>query len=134
MKKDALRLEDARWQKKDAEVFQRYGHLCAKCGSVGTVAYAHHRFLSDPDPWDIPHDCLWLLCDFCADRTCRASGALMAAIRTLSPDAMIALASMVGEVNLDDVSDSLVKDARRLATHFNDRALGISILREEKRG
>lgn len=59
-------LKDPRWQKKRAEVLQRDGFQCQKCGNKESTLNVHHmRYFYGNDPWDYPLDLLTTLCESC---------------------------------------------------------------------
>lgn len=61
-------LQDARWQKKRLEVFNRAGWVCEWCGDDENNLQVHHGYYPKnekgkmADPWEAPDDVLYCLC------------------------------------------------------------------------
>ncbi|HUD10853.1 MAG TPA: hypothetical protein VMS08_00460 [Candidatus Saccharimonadia bacterium] len=61
----AIKLQDARWQKKRLEVFERDKWKCRYCGGDQLLQAHHIKYEFGRDPWDYPLHYFITLCDGC---------------------------------------------------------------------
>ena len=60
------KLRDPRWQKIRLRVFGRAGFACEACGAKDETLSVHHGlYRYGLEPWELPGDTLWCLCEGC---------------------------------------------------------------------
>ncbi len=63
-------LRDPRWQKRKAEICQRDGWCCRKCGDSKSNLQVHHFYYKyGLMPWEYPDEALITYCDLCHEKT-----------------------------------------------------------------
>jgi len=69
--KYAEKFKDPRWQKMRLKVFEKAGWRCQNCDPdvEDRELHLHHGYYEwGIEPWDLPEDTLWCLCDECHKR------------------------------------------------------------------
>jgi 5-methylcytosine-specific restriction endonuclease McrA len=60
------KLKDPRWQKVRLKVMERDNWTCQSCGDKSEMLTVHHGLYRwGVEPWDLPLDTLWCLCEGC---------------------------------------------------------------------
>lgn len=60
------KLKDPRWQRRRLEVFERANWSCEMCGEKSETLNVHHGlYRYGLEPWEIPGETLWCLCEGC---------------------------------------------------------------------
>lgn len=57
-----------KWQKRAAEIRERDGYVCQKCGADELILQVHHKYYDFSlyeAPWEYPDDALITLCECC---------------------------------------------------------------------
>ena len=60
------KLQSPQWQKVRLKVFERADWMCMSCGETLKPLTVHHGLYRYGDePWELPEDTLWCLCEDC---------------------------------------------------------------------
>jgi hypothetical protein len=74
------------WQKRRLQVLERSGWRCEWCGARDENLQVHHGYYGkDRDPWEVPLDTMYCLCDRCHERAEVAKRSLYLEISRIHP-------------------------------------------------
>ena len=60
------KLKDPRWQRLRLKIFERANWQCEACGERSETLTVHHGlYRYGFEPWELPDDTLWCLCEGC---------------------------------------------------------------------
>lgn len=83
-------IQDPRWQRKRLSVLSRANWHCEWCGVGDKSLQVHHGFYGKTggqlrEPWKVPEEVLWVLCDSCHERAEVARQSLYLEIGRIHP-------------------------------------------------
>jgi hypothetical protein len=96
----AEKLQDPRWQRLRLKIFERDKWKCVVCGDGTTALNIHHGFYRyGKEPWELPEDTMWSVCEGCHQVWCCGAGDLRLIVGRIHPSDYGCAMSALEDIN-----------------------------------